>query len=179
MFIDSLFIMLMVAAVFKGYSRGLIVAVFSFVTIIIGLAAALKLSAVVANWLGTTISVGKAWLPILSFALVMFAVVFLVKLWAGMVQRSANVVMMAWVNKLGGILLYAALYTTLLSVVLFFAAKIGLFTTSSVQASKMYPFIQPWAPKAMSAMGTVVPIFKDMFGQLETFFDAVAAKASQ
>jgi len=49
MFVDVIFVILMVMALFKGYTRGLIVAVFSFGAFLIGLAAALKLSAVVAQ----------------------------------------------------------------------------------------------------------------------------------
>ena len=50
MFIDTLFLLAMIAALFKGYTKGLVVAVFSFAAIIIGLAAALKLSSAVAVW---------------------------------------------------------------------------------------------------------------------------------
>jgi membrane protein required for colicin V production len=49
MVIDAIFIVLMILAVIKGFRNGLIVAVFSFLGIIIGLAAAMKFSTVVAG----------------------------------------------------------------------------------------------------------------------------------
>ena len=52
MIIDIIFVILIVLALLQGYRRGLIVAVFSLISIIVGLAAAIKLSAVVANYLG-------------------------------------------------------------------------------------------------------------------------------
>ena len=67
MLIDFIFAALMVIACIKGYQRGLILAVFSIVAFIIGLAAALKLSTVVADWMKDSISVSAKWLPFISF----------------------------------------------------------------------------------------------------------------
>ena len=52
MIIDLIFAVVIVLAIFKGYQRGLIVGLFSLVAVIIGLAAAMKLSAVVAKYIG-------------------------------------------------------------------------------------------------------------------------------
>ena len=171
MFIDILFLFIIIAAVIKGYSKGLIVAVFSFAAVIIGLAAALKLSSLVAVWLQKSTSISGYWLPFLSFALVMIGVIFLVKMGAKFVEKTVQFVMMGWVNKLGGIMLYAALYTSLLSVVLFFFDKMSLIKPETFTASKSYWFIQPWATKVIAAFGKIIPMFKDVFEQLETFFE--------
>ncbi len=177
MLIDSVFIVLLIMAAIKGYSRGLIVAVFSFIAIIIGLAAAMKLSAVVAGWLFESTHISMTWLPVLSFAIVMFGVVLLVRLGANMVQRSVEFALMGWINKVGGILLYAAIYTTVFSVILFFAEKINMIKADTIMASKFYSFIQPWGPKAINGFGFIVPLFKGMFTQLESFFAAIGTKA--
>ncbi len=177
MVIDSIFVILLIMAAIKGYSRGLIVAVFSFVAIIIGLAAAMKLSTIVANWLHDSTNISMAWLPILSFALVMLGVIVLVRLGANMVQRSVEFAMIGWINKIGGILLYAALYITVLSILLFFTEKINLIKPSTVSESRFYPFIKPWGPKAINGFGMIIPLFKNMFAQLDSFFTAVNIQA--
>ncbi len=46
--IDIIFAILIIIAIVKGYRKGFIIALFSIIGIIVGLAAALKLSAVVA-----------------------------------------------------------------------------------------------------------------------------------
>ena len=171
MFIDILFLFIIIAAVIKGYSKGLIVALFSFAAIIIGLAAALKLSSSVAVWLQNSVSISSYWLPFISFALVMFAVVFVVRLGAKFIEKTVQFAMMGWVNKLGGIVLYAALYISLLSVILFFFDKMHLIKQDSFTTSKSYWFVQPWAPKVIAGFGKVIPIFKDVFQQLSTFFE--------
>lgn len=178
MFIDSLFIILLISAVIKGYSRGLIVAIFSSVAILIGIVAAVKLSAVVANYLHENAHLDWNWLPIISFMLVMFGVVLLVRMLAKFVQKTVEFAMMGWVNKAGGILLYACIYITMLSISLFYIHKMGLLSENSVEASKFYPFIEPWAPKAINAFGYIIPVFKDLLTQLNHFFSAVSNKAS-
>jgi membrane protein required for colicin V production len=70
MIIDIIFLLLLAIAVIKGITRGFVVAVFSFLAIIIGLAAAMKLSYIVANWLQGFFQYGKAWLPFVSFLIV-------------------------------------------------------------------------------------------------------------
>jgi len=174
MFIDILFLFIIITAVIKGFSKGLIIAVFSFVAIIIGLAAALKLSSIVAAWLQKSISISSYWLPFLSFALVMNGVVFLVKFGAKFIEKTVQFAMMGWVNKLGGIALYAALYTSILSVVLFYFDKMQLIKQETFASSKSYWFIQPWATKVIAVFGKIIPIFKDVFQQLETFFASSA-----
>lgn len=173
MLIDILFIICMVLALFKGYRNGLIVAVFSLVSIIVGLAAAMKLSVYVAKQLGEHTSVSQSWLPFLSFALVMIVVVILIRLGANALQKMAELVLLGWLNKLAGVVLYAVLYTLVLSVVLFFAEKLHLFDQNTIATSKVHGFIQPWGPKAIDGIGKLIPLFSDMFGNLTGFFESV------
>jgi uncharacterized membrane protein required for colicin V production len=62
MLLDLVLVVIMIVAIIKGYQRGLIVGVFSLVGIIIGLAAAIKLSAVVAGYIGKAITISHTWL---------------------------------------------------------------------------------------------------------------------
>ena len=173
MIIDIFFCILMAMAVFKGYSRGLIVAVFSFFAIIVGLAAALKLSTVVADWLGHSTNIASKWLPFLSFLLVMIGFILLIRLVAGIIQKGVEFMLMGWINRLGGIVLYVAIYTTVFSVVLFFADKIHLVKQQTIQESVVYSYIEPCGPKIVNGFAVIVPFFKNMFTQLETFFVSV------
>jgi membrane protein required for colicin V production len=173
MIIDFIFIILMILAIIKGFRNGFVVAVFSFLGIIIGLAAAMKLSTVVAGWLKDSTHISATWLPFLSFVLVMIAVVLLVRLGALFIQSAMELVLLGWLNKLSGIILYAVLYITLFSVVLFYAEKIHWIKPDTFLASHTYAFIQPWGPKAINLFGTLIPFFKGMFEELSHFFENV------
>jgi len=174
--IDIFFAILMVMAVIKGYSRGLIVAVFSCVAIIIGLAAAMKFSAIVAGWLAASTNIGVKWLPVISFALVLFGIILLIRWGANVLQRTVEYAALGWVNKAGGIILYAAIYITVYSILLFFGEKVHIVKPDTIASSACYSFIQPWGPKAINGFGSVIPFFSDMFTQLSSFFDSLNNK---
>lgn len=176
MLIDILFLLLMILSLIKGYRNGFVVAVFSLLGIFIGLAAAMKFSTLVAGWLQNSTHIATAWLPFLSFLLVMVAVVLLVRLGALFIQSAMEMVLLGWLNRISGILLYAALYTTLYSVVLFYAIKMQWLKPEVLAASKTYAFIQPWGPKALDGLGVVVPFFKGMFEELSRFFENIGSK---
>ncbi len=176
MLIDLVFVALLVMAVIKGYTKGFIIAIFSLVALIVGIAAAMKLSAVAASWLGSSIHAGTRWLPVIAFILVFVAVALLVRLGAKAIEKTVELAMLGWANRLAGILLYIVLYMVVLSIALFYAEKIHLIADKTIADSKTYPFIQPWGPKAMEGLGRIVPFFSNMFHELETFFAGVSGK---
>lgn len=174
MIIDVIYAIIVILAIFKGFRQGLIVAVFSLVAFIIGLAAALKLSSIVASYLGKAVKVSDEWLPIISFAVVFFIVYLLVRWGARVIEKTVNLTPLGWINKLGGAVFFLALYTTIFSVLLFFADQTRLIKDETKEKSVTYSFVQPWGPKAINGLGAVIPIFRNMFTDLEDFFGKIS-----
>lgn len=171
--IDIIFFFLVLMALFKGYRQGFIVAVFSVVALLVGLVAAMKLSVVAAAYLASSTNISARWLPVISFALVFLVVVILIRFTSALVQKAAEAVMLGWLNRLAGMVLYLAIYTIVFSVVLFYADKIHLLSASALASSITYPFIRPCGPAVIGAIGYVIPVFKDMFHELEGFFEKI------
>jgi membrane protein required for colicin V production len=178
MLIDLVFAVLMVIAVVKGYRKGLIIAVFSIIAFVIGLAAALKLSTAVAEYLKDSVSISSKWLPFIAFAIVFFTVVILVRLGARLIEKAFQLVLLGWLNRIGGIIVYVVLYIIIFSIFLFYAERLHLVQPSAIQSSQTYNFVQPWGPKVIDGFGKIIPIFKDMFTELESFFNGVSNKIS-
>src|SRR5688572_26071463 len=160
MIIDIICIILLVLAVIRGYQRGLIVGVFALLAIIIGLAAAMKLSIEVAGYLGDSVNISDRWLPVISFAVVFIGVVLLVRLGANAIEKAVQAITLGWLNRLGGIILYVIIYITAFSVILFYLEMLGLIRSETISKSATYSLIQPWGPKAIDAMGVVLPFFR-------------------
>ena len=173
MVLDIISAIILIGALFKGYTKGFIIALFSFVALLIGLTAATKLSAVVASKIGHGTGITASWLPFVSFLLIMIAVTLIVRLVAGMFQKAAELVLLGWANKLAGILLFGAIYLTIWSVVLFYGDKLHLITDATKSASKTYSYIAPWGPKVLDSIGEVIPFFKDMFTSLGAHFETL------
>ena len=174
MIIDIVFLLCMLLALVKGYSKGFIIALFSVVGFIVGLAAAIKLSAYVAGKLSVHLPNAGKWLPAISFLLVFVAVVVLINLGAKLIQKTIELVLLGWVNRIAGIVLYALLYSIFISVFLFYAVQLHILSPATVAASAVYPYIEPLAPAVINGIGKVIPIFKDLFEQLEDFFGTLA-----
>ena len=179
MLIDLILVILLILAAIRGYRRGLIVGVFSFIAIIIGLAAAIKLSAVVANYVGASVKISDQWLPVISFAIVFIIVVLLIRWGANLIQRTVEITMLGWVNRLGGVVFYAAIYIIVFSVLLFYAGQIHLIQPATIEKSATYAYLQPWGPRVINSFAAIIPFFRDMFAELTGFFDGIAQKAGQ
>lgn len=176
MIIDSAFLILMIIAVFKGFSKGFVVGIFSLIAFIIGLAAALKLSAVVAQHLQSSSGITARWMPLLAFSLVFLVVVLLVNLGARIIRKTVSLAMLGWLDRLAGMALYIIFYTIIFSVLLFFAEKMTLLKPETIKVSKVYDFVAPWGPAVIDNLGKLVPIFKDLFMQLQSFFQNLGNK---
>jgi len=178
MWIDLVFLVVIIVAVVKGAMRGIVLAIFSFVGWFIGLAAALKLSAVVAGYLQEHTSIDAKWLPLLSFLLVFVLVVMLVQ-WAGKALEGVlDITLLGWVNKLGGALLYAGMYTLIFSIILFYTDKMHFISADTLAASKVYAATAGLAPAIVEGIGTLIPALKDVFHQLEDFFEDTGKRLS-
>ncbi|MDD2792585.1 MAG: CvpA family protein [Sediminibacterium sp.] len=173
MVIDICLLAILGFAVFKGLTRGLVMAVCSFLAIIIGLAAAVKTSSLVARWLSGTIDVQASWLPFLAFALVMIAVMLLARMAGRLVETTLHLTMLGWANRLGGILLFGCIYVTLFSVLLFYLEQLHMLKPETIAASASYSYIYFWGPEALQLFGNLLPVFKGMFGELSQFFGSL------
>lgn len=176
MILDVFYILLIIVAAFKGMRKGLIVALFSIFAFVAGLAAALKLSAVVAARLSTEVSPAFKWLPMLSFLIVFIFVAFLINLGGRFIQKAVETVLLGWINRVGGMLLYIALYTFIFSIILFFASQAHLINDRTIASSFFYPYIQPLGPRVINAIGELIPFFKNMFEELQKFFGGISNK---
>jgi membrane protein required for colicin V production len=176
MFIDIVCLVLLVYAVFKGWRNGLVVAIFSFLAFVIGLAAALKLSTVAAAYIGRHTNISERWLPFLAFAAVFLIVVLLIRLGAKAIEGFLQVAMLGWANRLGGVILYCLLYLFVFSVILFYADQLHLIKPDTMETSVAYPYLHPLGPKIIDAFAYILPWFKNMFAELTQFFQDLPSK---
>jgi membrane protein required for colicin V production len=178
MIIDIVFIVLLIIAFLKGAKIGLIQSLFTFLAFLVGLAAAIKFSAIVANHLAHQTTIGSKWIPFISFILIFAVVVILVRALGRFIEKANEMIMMGWINKIGGVLLYLFLYGIIFSILLFYLKNLGILKPTTIEASKFYPYLSPLAPDALNILGNIIPFFKDLFGQLERYFYLVSKNLS-
>ncbi len=170
MLIDIITLLLLIMAIYKGWNRGLIVAILSFLALVLGVMAALKLSASTAKWLEGSVDVTAKWMPVLAFLLVFIVVVVLVNIIARVLEHTAEMLMLGGLNKVGGILLYSLGYMICWSILLFYIGKTNLIKAETLNNSVSYSIIAPWGPRLVEAIGSWIPALKDMYADVSRFF---------
>lgn len=168
--LDLLYLAILVIAAYQGYKKGFIVGVFSFFAVIIGLAAAIKLSALVAVRLGEVVNFSQKILPAISFIIVFIIVILLVRILAAIIEKIAETLMLGILNKLGGILIYLFLNTIIFSIVLFYLLNLNLLPEGIEEKSMFFPFLAYIGPRAIEILGALIPVFSNMFEILKDFF---------
>lgn len=179
MSIDIAYLIVLILALIKGWQKGLIVAVFSLVAWVIGIAAAMKFSTVAAKYLEEGGHVSARWVPFLSFLLIFLGVVIVIRIVAKLIEASVELAWMGWINNASGAFLYMIIYSLLFSIALFFLIQMQLISDKTASDSIVFNFIEPWGPVVINGLGTVIPFFKDMFAELEEFFTHMAQKVPQ
>jgi membrane protein required for colicin V production len=172
--IDLFFLIVLLLAIVRGWRKGFVLALFSVLCCVLGLAAAVKLSAVVAGWLGPGLSISSRWLPAIAFILVFVAAAILVRWIARLIEAGLNMLLLGWLNRLAGILLFILLYMAVYSVILFYGTHMQIISSEAIKASNSYPWIAPWGPGVVRFVEKLIPLGRDMFAELEIFFDKVA-----
>jgi membrane protein required for colicin V production len=130
----------------------------------------------VADYIGTNVEISQRWLPFVAFFVVFALVVLLVRLGAKAIESAVRLMMLGWLNRLGGALFFILIYFFIFSILLFYATQLHLLKDETIRASATYGFIEPFAPKAIELLGAIVPFFRNMFGELLHFFEEVGTR---
>ena len=175
MWIDIVFAILVWLALYRGLTRGFVMAITAFVGWITGLAAALKLTTVLTHYLQNSLQwAHAAWLPVVVCLLLFFGVAVLVHLLGKLVERAVQLVALGWLNRLMGFLLYLLLYLIIFSVILWLANQLYLISPTTKAHARVYHWIAPVGPFVIDELGKWIPLFSHMFQDLEHFFEQVS-----
>jgi membrane protein required for colicin V production len=94
-----------------------------------------------------------------------------------MIQKTLEAIKIGFINRIGGVALYLLLHLALISVLLYYMQKMGVLSDDIIAQSTTAPYILPWGPAVLDALGAILPVFKNMFNELNGFFDQVAEEA--
>jgi membrane protein required for colicin V production len=174
MFIDVIALLAIGIALVKGYSKGLIMALFNTISLIIGLAIAVKFSSLIAPWIDEKLQAGPQFTAIFSFALVYGAAIIVIRFLGKSVQKTLETVKMGFLNRAGGMALYLVLYLAVVSVFIYYLEKLGVLDANLIAQSFTYNWLAPWGPTILDGVGNLIPLFKDMFKNMDELFDKIS-----
>lgn len=173
MALDIIGLILITLFFIRGYMKGIIVAVFSMLAILLGIIVSLKLSAKVAALLLERHIVTSGWAPLVSYVILFAGVFILVRLLAKAISSVTKAATLGWLNGLVGGALYGFMAAVVWSSVLWICTQMQLIDQPTLSASKTYPYLSKLAPWVFDKIGAVWPMVKDIFAELKQFFDNV------
>lgn len=173
MTLDIITVTIVILLFLRGYSKGVIVAAFSVLAVLLGITCALSLSAKLSGYLLEKEIVSSAFAPIISYVLLFIAVVWLVRLLARLIDKAVGTVMLGWVNKSIGGLLYIFIGLTVWSSLLWLLNYGHVLSPETIVRSKTYAYVQPLAPWVFDQVGHVLPFAKSTFSDMKAFFNGV------
>ena len=101
--------------------------------------------------------------------------VILVRLLAKAVETALEAVWMGWLNKLLGGVFYAFVNLVIISTFLWLGDAAKLLPAGQVAKSYTYPYTVALAPWVAEQVGLLWPMSKEVFADLEMFFNNINA----
>lgn len=173
MMLDIIGIALIVLFFVRGYMKGIIVAAFSILAIILGIVCSLKLSERFATFLSDQHIITSGWCQLVSYIAIFIGIVFIVRLIAKAIESSLEMAMLGWVNRGIGGLLYAFMISVVWSTFLWIGTKMHIINETTIMSSKTYPYLSQLTPWLFQRIGKLWPMVTDIFHDLELFFGKV------
>lgn len=167
--IDVFLIVILIISAIKGYVKGFIVEIFSFIAFFLGLYVAVSFTSPIAlkffakSHYFEVISIG-------IFVGLFIGLILLIELIAKGIKKAVNLTFLGIFDHFLGSIFGVAKWALIISVFIWTIQSIGLtipdrFTDNSF----MYPVIAMIAPTSFEVMGAFLPFFRDIFDMMEDF----------
>jgi membrane protein required for colicin V production len=160
MIFDLICVLVFIYAITKGYSKGLIGALFSLIGNLMGVVLAVLFSGNLSEWLQEAGNYQVKWLPALVFILILISVNLVARILSRIVESGAELVMLGWLNKLGGIVLFLFIGVLIMSTILYVTHIFLPAALASLNESYFYRFTEPIIPSLFNLIAKYWPSFK-------------------
>lgn len=165
-YVDIFLLVILVLGAIRGYSKGLIIELFSLIAFFFGLFGAIKFSGPIATvFFGDSdyYTIGLVGVFILLF----IALSVLINLIAKMIKKGIDLIFLGWFdNILGGILGMLKWGFLVSMLVLMLKGGGMLLPEKDLDNSRIYPYIENIGPNAFNGLDSVFPF-------LENFIDSI------
>lgn len=179
MILDIVTALLVCYGFYQGFTNGLIKTVFTTLSLVIGIVAALKLSPIVIALLQNSLSVNPAILFVAGFVLTFILIMILIRFIGNQLDKLFKKLHVGGVNKLLGGLLLGLFYALMISFGVYFMDKIELISEESKAASFTYPLLEPLPYAAQGIGNTLKPVFSEFWEKMLYTMDGIKEKGEE
>jgi membrane protein required for colicin V production len=166
-YLDIFFIVVFIIGAIKGYMRGLIVEIFSFIAFFAGLFISIKFSVPISR-LFFEGSEYSQMLTVGVFIILFVLAVLVVNLVAKMIKKVLDLTFIGFFDNILGALAGIFKWAFIVSVFFWVFDSIGLrFSAELASESMIFPYIQSLGPSTFELLGGLMPFVQDMIDSLK------------
>ncbi len=151
-YVDIFIVCLILLGFYRGFSKGLIIELSSFLAIVLGVYGSIKFSEITLNFINSAFSsqlesIDESYLKIFSFAFTFIIIIISISLLARFLTKIIKILLLGWINKVLGGLFGSLKYLVLISfVVVFFDninSEFSVVETKEVEKVMLFkPFLE-------------------------------------
>ena len=176
MIFDIVFAIILIAGFYYGYQKGIVNTIFSIIGFCLGILMITKLNETIVLYLGHHTHMNPVYLPILSILCLIIFIALFFKLLSWSSEQLLKSFHLTSINRIIGGSLFATLALFLFSTLLWYADNSTFIKDETKEKSYTYAFVQPLSPLFTNAVGTAIPAFKGMYGNMNTAMDSIQNK---
>jgi len=162
MVIDIIFFISAAYGFYVGYSKGIIKTVFSTLSIVLGLMAAMKFSPYMTSFLEDTFSRSPL-MFVAGFVLTFVGVMLLVRLLAKTIEGIFKTIKINVINKIAGGIFMSGFFILLFSILVWFGNEAQGIDSKTKETSFSYSYLEKIPIEARGVFMTLKPVFQDFW----------------
>jgi len=117
-YFDIIIIIPLIWGAYKGFKKGIIIEVASFIALGLGIWGGMKFSSISAKYLSEAFDIAENIMPLISFAVTFILIVIVVFTLAKMIQKIVSMVALGFINKAAGALFGMLKFSLIMSVII-------------------------------------------------------------
>ena len=141
-YFDIVIIIPLVWGAYKGFKKGFIIEIASFIALGLGIWGGMRFSSISAKYLSDAFEISEKVMPLISFAVTFIAIVVVIFMLAKMLQKIITMVALGFINRAAGALFGMLKFSLIMSVLINFAniinAQVPFIETEMKNTSILY-----------------------------------------
>ena len=134
MTVDLLLLVILVWAVYRGWTKGLVMSVFELLSYAVAFFIALKFSGMVEELLKKEMEDDSSWLTLIAFLITLLAGIIGVQFVGKIIEKSLELIFLGTANKIMGVAVNLFLWVSLYAAVLALLVRLGWKMNSDAQS---------------------------------------------
>lgn len=169
--LDIILLIVGTLAFIRGWGKGLLWAICSVLGVILSVIIAMKLASRLADYLFSHEWLHGQYTLLIAFIILFFVCIGILRLSIRLVEKALDKVLLGWLNKVLGGVLYLFFVVFLCSTFYWLADQVKLIKPATKKDSMTYAYIAPIAPATIEFISPLLPYCKDVISDVKHQLD--------